>query len=204
MGGQAKGQAIVSNDNISFSLDFISRARAARPADPALTGDIRYLWWALSEVRSLTKEHMEVLDCSAWGDGIFASLMAKRMMPCEAHYLYVKRKHDEAMSFRKACGADCVTVPILDGRIPQCNPYDVIIIDAQPLGFRKAAGLLRFVLCHSMWRFSRVFVRHGNTPLFNAVYGSMAQTITWGTIPHTTIIHGRMSDAWMKTIAPPS
>ena len=146
--------------NQNISLDFIQRARAERPADAALQGDIRYLWWALSEVRTLTKEHMEVLDCSGWGDAIFASLMATRMMPVQADYLYVKRKHDEALKFRKESGADCVTVPILDGEIPPCNPYDVIIIDAVPFNKVRAASVLKNVLARSLWRFTRIFIRN--------------------------------------------
>lgn len=191
--------------NQNISLDFIRRAREARPADAALQGDIRYLWWALSEVRTLTKEHMEVLDCSGWGDGIFASLMATRMMPVEAHYLYAKRKHDEALKFRKDCGADCVTVPILDAKVPECNPYDVIIIDGLPgnTAGMRAAGVLRNVLGWSMWRFSRVFVRHGDNTEMAQVYKTMKTTMEWATIPHTSIVHGCMSEAWRESILKP-
>lgn len=200
-GDTEESEAAVVN---TTPLDFIRRAQAARPADNALAGDIRYLWWALSEVRALTKEHMEVLDCSGWGDGIFATLMAMRMMPCEAHYLYVKNKHNEALKFRKESGADCVTVPILDGKIPECNPYDVIIIDDTKSSPAKAAHTLKQVLSRSLWRFSRVFVRNGAANEFDRVYKSMKSTMTWGRIPTTTIFHGHMSEAWCKNIVPPS
>ncbi len=194
-------KVVVMNQNIS--IDFIRRAQEARPADAALQGDIRYLWWALSEVRQLTKEHMEVLDCSAWGDGIFASLMATRMMPCEAHYLYVRTKHDEARKFRKESSADCVTVPILDGKIPQCNPYDVIIIDPVKQYQTRAVRILRNVLAWNMWRFSRVFVRNGDTAAFITVYQSMSKTMKWERIPHTSIVHGCMSEACRESVMKP-
>lgn len=195
-----KGEAEARDMNDKLSLGFTLRASAARPSDKSLEGDIRFLWWALSEVRSLTKENMEVIDCSGWGDAIFASLLATRMMPCEAHYLYVKRKHHDALKFRRDSGADCVTVPILDGKIPQCNPYDLIIIDP----VQNSASVLKQVLAHSLWRFSRVFVRHGDTKIMSEVYKSMKTTMEWSKIPHTSIIHGCMSKAWLKMIAPPS
>ncbi len=187
--------------------EFTLKATAARPQDPALVRDIRYLWWALSEIRGLTKEGLEVLDCSVWGDAIFATLMTARMMPCEAHYLYVKKKHHDALAFRKDHGADCVTVPILDGKVPTCNPYDVIIIDCMPSvprGVKESVKALKNVLAWSMWRFTRIFVRNGYTDNLAPVYKSMSKTMVWSRMPHTSIVHGCMSESWRKSIAPPS
>lgn len=191
------------------ALQFLDRARRSgcRQPDDALVGDTTYLWWALGEIRTLTTESLEVLDCSPWGDGLFASLMAMRMKPCEASYLYKKKWQPKAEALAKLCGTDCEISPILNGKVPTHNPYDAVIIDTfeSASGFASAARNLRLVLANGMWRFTRIFIRHGKASRqLEDVYRAMRATMEWSVIPQTSIVHGHMSEAWKEIIEPPS
>lgn len=188
------------------AAQFIEQARRVRTVDADLENDIRYLWWALYEIRICTAEPMEVLDCSTLCDGLFASLMALRMKPCEAHFLGSTKRGFRAEALMPGfCGVMDYVVPILDGKVPPCNPYDVVIIDPLPLNTGRASSFLRDSIACCAWSFTRIFIRHGGWGHeFAGLYQKMRKTFTWSAIPHTTIVLGHMSEEWCHNIAPPS